>query len=182
MSWLWWTELRYGLRRTAFESTSVNTLMRKLSKCDILTFSPPRRFRIVISPLRWQFVQPAHFEHLVSGGSVEARVGRNIGHGVSGPVPQRVCRLRVQFALHDFQRAILWARGSSSNSQALRGQQVPLVQTSSGQNAGALIHRRVFVFVRVGSRRSRRGHFLSSFLWFSLVQPHLFSVETWLNN
>lgn len=156
-------------------------LMRMFSKCDILTFAP-RCFRIVSSPLRWQFVQPSHFEHLVSGGSVEARVGRNIGHGVSGRVPQRVCRLRVQFALHDFQRAILRAKGSCINSQALRGQRAPLVQTSSGQNAGALVHCRVFVFVRVGSRRSRRGHFLFSFLWFSLVQPLFFSVETWLNN
>lgn len=51
-------------------------------------------------PLRWQFVQPTHFEHLVFGGSIEACIWRNIRHCISGHNPESVRRLRVEFALH----------------------------------------------------------------------------------
>lgn len=112
-----------------------------------------RGFRVAVLPLRRQFVQPAHFEHLVTRGTVEAGVGRNIRHGVG----HRICRLRVHVAL--VRRGVL-----------LRRQRVSLVQSRLGHNGGALVHGGVFTLVRAADN-GRRRHVLFGYLQSNCLFP-----------
>lgn len=137
--------------------------MKAMFRFNITTLG----FRVAVLPLRREFVQPAHFEQLVSGGTVEAGVGRNLRHGVQ----HRVRRLRVHFALRHVHRGLL-----RCSRQALWRHQWSLVRRHLGQNAGALVHGGVFALVQVADGRSRRRDFLFGFLWTN----RLFSVGTLL--
>lgn len=116
-------------------------------------------FRVAVLPLRRQFVQPAHFKHLVTRGAVEAGIGRNIRHGVQ----HGICRLRGHVALV-CRGLLLWHH------------QMPLVRSHLEPNSGALVHSGVFTLGRVAGDRSRRRHFLFGYLWSNC----LFSGGTWL--
>lgn len=158
----YWNSIKHYYSETKLIGTRTRTTS-SFSFCNkseaLVQHSETTGFRVAILPLRRQFVQPAHFEHLVTGGSVEAGVGGNIRHGVG----HGFCVLRGNFALVH-RGLLLWH------------QQVPLVQSHLGHNASALVHSGVFILVQVADKRRRRRHFL-----FGYLRPNcLFSVGTLL--
>lgn len=120
-------------------------------------YQPRQRWN---SPLRRQFVQPAHFEHLPFGGSVEACIWRNIGQCIPAHAPQGLCRLWVEVTLHHDQGSILRAGGSWADSKSFRGRGETLVRDGSWQNADTLVHCRVLVFVGFWEGWDRWGIFI----------------------